>query len=350
MPLTATRPFEVVGPNAPDWDAFVDAHPKGSVFHTAAMTRVFAAARGHAPLAVAARDPQGRIAAMLVAVRVNTLGGPLSRVASRSIYYAEPICRDDATGAEALGQLVRLHDRRMAGVLFAEVRPLDAPGPERAVLEAHGYSFFDYLNYVVDLTPSEDELLARCKKSVRRQLKNNARRGLEVVEPPLPADPQQLYDHIRLSYARSAVPLADISLFRAALALLPAEVVMLRTVLHNGAPVGSSVSLAYKGRLYGWYMGSERHAGVSADCAITWEELVWGKRQGMTLYDFGGAGLPDEPYGPREFKAKFGGELTHFGRYRKVFGPIRLGIAKAAYGVARRFVAPACPAPEPEQD
>lgn len=60
----------------------------------------------------------------------------------------------------------------------------------------------------------------------------------------------------------------------------------------------------------------------------------------MTLYDFGGAGWPNEDYGPRHFKKKFGGELVRFGRYRKVFSPIRMKMAEAAYDATRRMSRP----------
>jgi serine/alanine adding enzyme len=55
------------------------------------------------------------------------------------------------------------------------------------------------------------------------------------------------------------------------------------------------------------------------------------------VFDFGGAGRPDEPYGPREFKSKFGGELVDYGRDVLVHGPVRLRVSRSAYAVARRL-------------
>ena len=56
------------------WDSYVQDHPKGTIFHTAAMVRVFGATRFYKPLAIAARTSDGRIVALLVAVRVQRLG------------------------------------------------------------------------------------------------------------------------------------------------------------------------------------------------------------------------------------------------------------------------------------
>ena len=37
-----------------------------------------------------------------------------------------------------------------------------------------------------------------------------------------------------------------------------------------------------------------------------WHTLDWGAEDGYSLNNFGGAGKPDEEYGVRDFKAKFG--------------------------------------------
>ena len=36
---------------------------------------------------------------------------------------------------------------------------------------------------------------------------------------------------------------------------------------------------------------------------------------------FGGAGKPDKPYGVRDYKLKFGGQLVNWGRFEKVHKP-----------------------------
>src|SRR5438105_1196257 len=86
----------------PVWDQFVEEHPKGSIFHTSEMLRVYQSTKGHKPLALAALRSDGQIAALLTAVRVQTLPGPLGGLSSRSIYYAEPICDDTPESIDAL--------------------------------------------------------------------------------------------------------------------------------------------------------------------------------------------------------------------------------------------------------
>lgn len=62
-----------------------------------------------------------------------------------------------------------------------------------------------------------DELFAKLAHAMRTQLRRNAERGIEIEELRDPGDVQQAY-YFAVSYARSRVPLVDVSLFRAALA------------------------------------------------------------------------------------------------------------------------------------
>ena len=55
------------------------------------------------------------------------------------------------------------------------------------------------------------------------------------------------------------------------------------------------------------------------------------------MYDFGGAGKPDEEYGVRDFKAKFGGELVCYGRNTCVHAPVLLQFSRFGYDILRRF-------------
>jgi serine/alanine adding enzyme len=53
------------------------------------------------------------------------------------------------------------------------------------------------------------------------------------------------------------------------------------------------------------------------------------------VMDFGGAGRPNEPYGVRDFKAKYGGRLVDFGRDVHVSAPVRLALSRAGYRLVR---------------
>jgi lipid II:glycine glycyltransferase (peptidoglycan interpeptide bridge formation enzyme) len=96
--------------------------------------------------------------------------------------------------------------------------------------------------------------------------------------------------------------------------------------------VACSLELLYKDTIYGWYGGTDRQYGKHNPSEIMhWRIFEWGAKQGFSIYDFGGAGKPDEEYGVRDFKAKFGGELVDLGRYTCIHAPLRLKLSKVAY-------------------
>ena len=50
----------------------------------------------------------------------------------------------------------------------------------------------------------------------------------------------------------------------------------------------------------------------------TWAAIEYAYQNNIIVLDFMGAGKPDEQYGVREFKARFGGELVEYGRFIKI--------------------------------
>jgi lipid II:glycine glycyltransferase (peptidoglycan interpeptide bridge formation enzyme) len=74
--------------------------------------------------------------------------------------------------------------------------------------------------------------------------------------------------------------------------------------------------------------------------AIFWEAIRLFSHQGIELLDFAGGGWEGEQYGPGRFKAKFGGQQTNFGRYRKIYAPWTMKAAESVYEKVRDFIAP----------
>lgn len=317
------------------WDDFVRCHPKGSVFHLSGMVRSFEEAKNHEPFAYAAENAMGEIVAIVCGVRLITLGGFLSNMDSRFVCYAEPLCDDSEEGKQGLRKLLEKLDQHMAGtVLYSEVRPMHAPGSEKPVLSDCGYHCDPYLNYVVDTRLDAEELWMRLGKSTRNKIRKSRRRGVEVVLDQSAEAIDRVYPLLQESYRRSRIPMADISLFHAAHQYL-GEQLQVRVATFEGRDVVAGIGLVYGDRFYAWYGGGSRVKGVVPFDCLTWDEIAWSSNNGLQHYDFGGAGWPDEAYGPRDFKAKFRGELVEFGRYQRVYSPTKLRFAETAFNTLR---------------
>jgi serine/alanine adding enzyme len=324
--------------DATRWAHFASEHPRGTIFHTPEITDVFLGTRGYSPIVLAAVDEQGDILALLTSVTVQTLPDPIGCFASRSIFYAEPICRDSAEGRSALRAIIGEHHRRIKRrVLFTEVRPQAAPGPEADPLIESGYDYEAYLNYLIDLSQPEQTLWRRMTNTCRANVRRAERHGVTVEEVETEEGVDTAVRILRKTYQRAQVPLADPSLFMRAFRILQPKSLFKIFLAHfEGIPVGTSVLLLYKNTVYDWYSGIQRVRSVYPSECITWHRILWGKRHGFAVYNFGGAGWPNKAYGVRDFKLKFGGDLVDHGRYRRIYSPWRFTLAEKTYDTVRK--------------
>jgi serine/alanine adding enzyme len=332
----------VDAPDQEQWALFVDAHPKGCIFHTPAMYRVFQGTKNHDPLALAALDQRGEMLALLTAVRIQTLPHPFGSLSSRSVFFAEPLCRPDADGVEALKTLIAQHDAETGGkVLFTEVRVLQPPGQEKVALTHCGYEYQDYLNFLIDLRQPPNTLWSAMTQDCRRRIRAGSKKGMRVEDATTASGVDILYRFIQLSYERARVPLAHKSLFVQAFKVLhPRNMIRISIAYLGDVPIAATVKLLYKKVAFAWYSGSDRIPTINPMESLTWHEVQCAQELGFELYDFGGAGWPDKPYGVREFKAKFGGQLVQYGRYRKIYSPWKFALAERTYEVGRSLVKP----------
>jgi lipid II:glycine glycyltransferase (peptidoglycan interpeptide bridge formation enzyme) len=321
------------------WSAFVLRHPKGSVFHTPEMFEVFRKTRHYTPLLLAALDDDGKILALLISVKVQTLPGILAALSSRAILFAEPISCNSEDGTAALQVIVKEHDRRMRHkVLFTEVRPLYQQSRERLALEACGYEHARYLNYINDLRKGPEEMLQCMTKNARRDVRKGQRQGLTPEDATSISGVDEVYPLLQETFALARVPLASKELFVNALNVLsPRNMIRLFVVRLEGRPVAGSIVLCHRETVFFWYAGMARLKNICSMEVLYFEMLQWGHTRQYTTFDAGGAGWPDKPYGVREFKAKFGGELVDYGRYRKIYSPLKFAVAEKAYEVSRNL-------------
>ena len=101
----------------------------------------------------------------------------------------------------------------------------------------------------------------------------------------------------------------------------------------NGDIIGGTVCVEEKSKcLYEWFACGEDHEYKSfcPSTLATYSGIMYAAKHGYECFDMMGAGKPDEGYGVREFKAKFGGKLVEHGRFLCVNKPVLYFIGKCA--------------------
>jgi hypothetical protein len=319
----------------------VEEHPEGNIFHTPEIYQVFQRTKGFLPELWATTDTDDNILALLLPVRVE-LGSGLTRFfTTRAIVYGSVLYDHSPVGEEALAVLLDAYVHTVdRDVLFTELRNQSDLSRIQATLNSYQFIYEDHLNYRIDLNRSLDELISGMGRRTRKHIRRGLRRGEVVIEEARRPDQiSQCYEILRQTYSLAQVPLADGSLFEATFNVLyPLGMVKFLLAMIDGTCVAASVELLYKEVIYGWYGGTNReYTPYSPNELLIWNILQWGAENGYRVYDFGGAGKPDEPYGVRNFKAKFGGELVSYGRNTCYHAPRRLTISKIGYQIYRRF-------------
>ncbi len=309
------------------------------------MFQVFARAKGHQPTLWAAvddSDGESRLLALLLPVHVTLMGGLLRRLTTRAIAYGGVLCAPGPEGEKALSTLLQTYKREARGsALFTELRNLSDVSRLQPVLKDNGFVYEDHLNYLIDLNRPPEAMLQSIGKHTRKKIRQALRQGAVTVEECSRHEQVALcYRLLQKTYAAARVPLADWSLFEAAFDVLyPQGMVRFLLARIGDDCAAGSVELMYKDRVYGWYGGMDRaYSSYMPNELLMWCIFQWSAEHGYKIYDFGGAGKPDEEYGVRNFKAKFGGELVCYGRNTCVHTPRTLALSQGGYAVYRKLL------------
>jgi len=325
-----------------EWRRFVEEHPAGNIFHTPEMFQVFSRTKGHQPELWAAVGDDGHVLALLLPVQITLLSGLVSYFTTRSVAYGSVLCAPGPEGQEALAVLLRTYKRQAKGnSLFTELRNLSDLTGIQSTLQGSGFIHEGHLNFLIDIGLPVDKVWGNIRKSTRKKIKRARKKNqLEVIEVNNHSQVTTCYSMFQESYAAANVPLADRSLFEAVLDVLyPKGMAKFLLGQVEDTYVAALAALLYKDVMYGWYLGFDRaYSSYLPNDLLVWHILEWGAKNGYRIFDFGGAGKPDEDYGPRRFKAKFGGTLVNYGRNICIHAPVRLKLSQAGYQLARRFL------------
>ena len=324
------------------WSEFVNSQENGNIFHTPEMFKVFSCTRNHFPELWAAVQDNGQILALFAPVQVVLFSNFFRSFTGRSIAYGGVLSDPSLVGNEGLLELVKTYLEQSAlHCLYTEIRNLSNIDLVYTILQNNGFKFQPHLNFLIKLIIPPGVMFDRIGPRTRRHIRRGLRADeVKIEEAKDENDIKSCYDLLVKTYKAARVPLPDISLFEAAREFLASKE-MIRYTLGkvDGVPVATSVDLLYKKCIYGWYGGVDRnYSRYRPSEIIMWDVLEWGAKNGYTVYDFGGAGSPNEHYGVRDFKAKFGGELVNFGRFTHIHALFRLKLSKICYQLLRGFL------------
>ena len=92
--------------------------------------------------------------------------------------------------------------------------------------------------------------------------------------------------------------------------------------------------------IYEWYVCGldEEYKDLYPSVVATHAAIEYAKTNALPLFDFMGAGKPNVPYGVRDFKMEFGGELIEHGRFLCLRKPLLYQIGKLGVKWLKKFI------------
>lgn len=321
-----------------EWDNFVYSHPLGNIFQTRALYKVYAETKNYFPISIAVTDPNSKdIKGVITGIIVREVDGFLRNFSSRSIVQGGPLVAIQSN-KDVVIELVNKYDLHASrSSLYTEIRNMYDVQDTLNHLEY--YSFVDHLNFIINLNQSEENLWSQIHKSRRKNINRAEKAGVVVEEIVSSDEIPAFYTLLSVTYNNVKVPLADISLFESAFKqLVPKGMAKFYLARHENEYIGARAVLLYKDQIYDWYAGAAMDAlSFYPNEFLVWHILKWGIDNNYSRFDFGGAGEPNKPYGPREFKRRFGGEMVNYGRYVHQYSKEKVKIAELGFKVYRKL-------------
>lgn len=319
------------------WNQLLQASCTKSFFQTLDCYKLYAANKSFMKPFFMGVEDNGLLKGVIVGF-IQSDGGVIKRFLSRrAIVNSGPMLADDISD-EALMMLLNHCKKSLRGkAIYIEFRNYEDYSHYKDIFQRCGFEYVPHLNFHIDTT-SEDIVNQNLGKSRKRDIKTSFRDGAEIVENPTMQDIQQFYGILNELYTKKVkTPLYPRSFFEHLFEQPYSKFLLVRL---NGKIIGGTVCVLLSGyAVYEWFACGEDgvYKNIYPSTVATYAGIQYAAKNGYHHFDMMGAGKPDEGYGVRDFKAKFGGQLVEHGRFLAVITPLLYEIGKMGVRIMKKL-------------
>lgn len=221
---------------------------------------------------------------------------------------------------EAMESLTRRAKRDRA--TFIRIEPVDMLS--RDFLRSHGFRPVTYQQLqpahtqIIDLTPSEDAILAAMSQNSRNLTRNYQNKGISIRVSHEPSDISILTSLLSTVAARNHIRTHGDNYFQTqAACLFPTKAASLYIAEYDGQPIAAALVYDTKTtRVYGHAAADDTYRKLSAGTALLGQIILDAKRSGQHEIDLYGTAPDDDPSHPwagfTRFKKSFGGQARSY--------------------------------------
>ena len=236
---------------------------------------------------------------------------------ARTIIPGGPLLATEISNKALSTLLTALHER-LDSTIYIESRNYNDYSQWKSVFTQCGFTYKRHLDIHVHCK-SDHHMSERRQRELKRAIKN----GATVCEAQTEQEVRDWYQILNRLYREKVhTPLFSEEFF---LQFYRNGVGKYLLVKHEGKVIGGMMCPILDGKaIYEWYVCGldEEYRELSPSVVATAAAINYAKIHGLPLFDFMGAGQPEVPYGVRDFKLEFGGELVEYGRFLCIRKPL----------------------------
>lgn len=246
----------------------------------------------------------------------------------RAIIIGGPLL-DDTISNEALSALLQtIRTELSKQAIYIETRNFNDYSRWKDIFRTQGFSYQPHLNFHVHTT-DEMEVERNIGKNRKRDIKTTIRDGVVPVMQPSIEQVREYYSILQHLYkTKVKTPLFSRHFFEHLYHTAHGHFFLTE---YRGRIIGGTVCVCLENKaVYEWFVCGEDglYEHIFPSSYATYLGIRYAAENDYPIFDMMGAGKPDEVYGVRDFKARFGGEQVEHGRFLCVCQSLLYNIGK----------------------
>lgn len=322
------------------WQKLVDESPYATWFQTQEAYQFYAANKEEMTPFACGVERDGELRAVCVGYVTREKSSFKQFYTRRAIIIGGPVIADSANEDDITRMLYAIQQpcRLIAQSpyrptwrnlpIYIEFRNFHDYSRWKEIFNVCGFSYQPHLNFHVDTT-SVELIESNLGKNRKRDIKTSIRDGATIIEQPTIEQVREYYTLLKQLYTtKIKTPLFSLSFFEQLYAQPNGRFILVEL---NGEIIGGTVCVELPGKcLYEWFVCGRdgEWKSIFPSSLATYAGIRYAAEHGCTRFDMMGAGKPNEAYGVRDFKARFGGEQVEHGRFLSVRKPMLYWIGK----------------------
>jgi CelD/BcsL family acetyltransferase involved in cellulose biosynthesis len=299
----ASAVYEIKPLEDPRWGAFLERHPRSSVFHASPWLEALRRTYGYEPVAYSTSRPGDDLQNALLFCRVSSWLTGRRLVSLPFSDHCEPLV-DSSADLNAL-RIAAEQQLSQANLRYIELRPIGMAQDQTSTLSRSAYT---YCFHQVDLRSDLITLFGNCHTSTRRNIRRAEREGLAYEEGRSKALLDAFFRLHVLTRRRHQAPPQPKDWFVNLIDCF-GDALKIRVAYRNGRAIAAILTLRHKDTVtYKYGCSDEQFNNLGGTHFLIWKTIQEAKDDGLHLLDLGRSDISNK--GLLTFKDRFGGRRS----------------------------------------